>query len=161
VLAVALIPNLGATTAMLKAREWPGLVRWYQDVAGAVPVGATVFTDLPGFGAPLRFLYSIRAYEYNHKNEARKPDFFDVVKQRVVRGEAVFLLTRAGQPATAGLDFREQERFPLNTSAVGRSRHGVPRASMPRVANMVLYRAVLAEATSGEGSRPGEGSHDR
>ena len=151
VLAVALIPNFGATAATYEAREWPGLVRWYDKVARAVPAGATVFTDLPGFGAPLRFLYSIKAYEYNHKNVAQKPDFFGVLKQRLDRGEAVFLLTKPGPPAAAGLDFQEQKRFALASSAVGRSRHGIPRESMPRVATIVLYRAQPGAAAPGAG----------
>ncbi len=157
VLAVALIPNLGATAATVQAREWPGLVRWYEGVAGAVPAGATVFTDLPGFGSPLRFLYSIRAYEYNSQNDFRKPDFFRVVRQRVVRGEAVFLMTRAGAPAAPGLTFQEAARFPLRTSAVGRPRHGVPRLPDPRVGVIGLYRVALDGAQPRRGDQPGGG----
>jgi hypothetical protein len=41
------------------------------------------------------------------------------------------------------VDLLEAGKFPLRTSVVGASRHGVPRESARRGADAVLYRVTL------------------
>lgn len=63
VLGLTLMGTFRGTLFMAGHREWPGLVNWYDQMAARIPYGALVYSDQPGFAAPLRFMYGIQAYE--------------------------------------------------------------------------------------------------
>jgi len=147
VAALALVPVLPAASAMASAREWPGIVRWCENVAAAIPAQAAVYCDQAGFAAPLRFLHGRKTWEYHHPNPKRSLAFNELLQSLAER--EVYLLSANPPPAIAGIAWQEAGRFPLRSSTIATLRHGIPRGTKERSTEMVLSRAEYAPSRTG------------
>ena len=136
--------GLQAGDALFVARhgDWPGLSGWCRAVAGKIPDTAVVYCDQPGFAAPLRFLFNRRAFELHDRSDGRWDKLGHVMKERLVRGEDVYLLTMSERPET-GAELSQVDAFPLESRVIRESRRGIPRDTKPRGGPFVLYRASL------------------
>jgi hypothetical protein len=143
-LAAVLALNAGPIGAMAREREWPGLVAWTRSLGAAVPPGAELYCDQPGFAAAARFVLGRNAYELAGPNERRRQRLLGLMRRRAKAGGPVFFLTQGkfDNPRAAGLE--PVGPLPLASSAIPGSRRGVPLATRPRGADFVLYRVLPA-----------------
>jgi hypothetical protein len=132
--------NAGATRAMAREREWPGLIGWCGNLANAVPKDAELYSDQPGFAAAVRFVHGRRAYELSAANPERRGRLLALMRRRAAAGATVLFLTQQkfDDPRAAGLV--PVETYPLASSILVERRRGVPTSTKPRGADFVLYR---------------------
>jgi len=139
VLALSLAGTLGGTLFHATHREWPGLADWLDRLAGEIPRGAVVYSDAPGFAAPLRFLYGIQAYEVRALSPGRRADPMPLMVKEAEH-EAVFWLTQSAIPEAYVAYTVPTATLPLDSVILGTSKHTVPRYTRPRAATFTLYR---------------------
>ena len=141
---VVLLAGLQATAlkTTVQARDWPGLRAWLDRVAAAVPAGAQVYTDQPGFGAPLRFLHGLKAFELHARTEDRRDRLAAVIRGRLAPGGEAWLLGMSGPLPGAGLRCEPRGDFPLTSGQQNTGRWTVPSGVKPRGGPFVLYRVT-------------------
>jgi len=138
--AVVIWLNFGATSAMASGREWPGLIAWYERFERAVPVGAELYCDQPGFAAPLRFISGHRAFELPGRTARRVEMLIAMMRRKASEGREILYLSQQPfeDPPARGLV--PLGSYPLRSSMLPNSRRGVPVGTKPRGADFVLYR---------------------
>jgi hypothetical protein len=134
--------QLPALRITVQAREWPGLVAWFDRVAAAVPPGAQVFADQPGFGAPLRFLHGVAAFELHARGPDRRAQLGEVLRHRLARGEDVWLLGMSGPLPDPHLHCEPRGDFPLTSGQQNTGKWTIPGGVKPRGGPFVLYRVT-------------------
>jgi len=140
--AVVLIP-IRNTAFMATHHEWPGLVRWYDQLASKIPPGATVYSDQPGFAAPLRFLYGFRAYELRELPPDRRTDPLEIM-QKDAKRDTVMWLTETEAPDAMKARLIKVTELPMNSSILGSTKYTVPRHTRPRGGAFRLYQILPA-----------------
>ncbi len=137
--AAAIWLNIGPTSAMASGREWPGLIAWYERFEKAIPKGAELFCDQPGFAAPLRFISGHRAYELPGRTVERVDLLLSLMRYRAAAGRQILYLSQQPfeDPAARGLV--PLGSYPLRSSMLLNTRRGVPVGTKPRGADFVLY----------------------
>lgn len=143
VLALPLAGTLGGTAYLAAHREWPGLADWLDEVAAGIPRGATVYSDAPGFAAPLRFLYGIPACETGPLAPGQSRDPMGLMRMKAER-QAVLWLTQSPVPDAYAAFAAPVARLPLESVILGSTRHTVPRYVRPRGGAFALYRIAPA-----------------
>lgn len=136
----ALAWNAPSSWAMMRMNEWPGLIRWFDRVAEALPADAVIYCDQPGFAAPLRFIYGKRSFELQVRGPGSREKLLDIMIKQMTAAP-VYLLTEN----TEGLDdapVEAQASFPLTSRIIHTYRRGIPRDYKGRGADMVLYRLL-------------------
>ncbi len=141
-LALVLALNLPASWAMAKHRDWPGLIDWYDGVVAQLPAGARVYTDQPGFAAPLRYLYGYSAFQVWARHREGGEDLFGVMRQHAVSRPVYFLTMREDIPHP---DLAEAAHLPLDSVMQDHPRREVPRTVKERSGDFVLYRVLPPE----------------
>lgn len=141
-LAAVLWQGSGATLAMARGREWPGLIAWYERLERVLPEGADLYSDQPGFAAPFRFISGRRAYELHSRDPERIERLVGLMRRRAAGGRVVAYLTEQpfADPAAQGLV--PLAEVPLRSSILVQSRRGVTGQTKPRSADFVLYRVL-------------------
>jgi hypothetical protein len=119
--------QLSALRITVQARDWPGLVAWLDRVAAALPRGAQVFVDQPGFGAPLRFLHGFDAYELHARGADRRVLLAEVLRRRLAQGGEVWLLGLSGPLPAADLRCEPRADFPLESGQQNTGKWDHPR----------------------------------
>jgi hypothetical protein len=76
---------------MAREREWPGLIAWYEQAERAIPAGAYVYSDQPGFAAPLRYLSGRRAYELAARSPERIERLIALMRRKAAEGAGLYL----------------------------------------------------------------------
>ncbi len=139
VLALPLAGTIGGTAYLAAHREWPGLADWLDDLAAGIPRGAAVYSDAPGFAAPLRFLYGIPASETGPLAPGQPGDPMNWMR---TPGEPadVYWLTQSPVPEEYAALAVPVARFPLESVILGSTRHTVPRYVRARSGTFTLYR---------------------
>ena len=137
--------NFGATRAMAGEREWPGLIAWYERLEKSVPAEALLYSDQPGFAAPLRFISGRRAYELSARSPERVGSLVTLMRRKASEGREVLYLSQQSfdDPRAIGLD--PVGSHPLRSSMLATSRRGIPTTSKARGADFVLYRVQPSE----------------
>jgi hypothetical protein len=138
--AAVLALNAGATKAMAREREWPGLIAWYKQLEKAIPPDAEVYCDQPGFAAPVRFISGRRAYELNARSPERFGGLVSVMRRKAAEGQEIFYLSHRPIDDPGASGFVPVGTYPLRSSMLATSRRGVPETSKARGADFVLYR---------------------
>jgi hypothetical protein len=133
--------TLGETTFLAKNREWPGLADWFDQLAVQIPRGAIVYSDAPGFGAPLRFLYGIASYEVHVMNPGERMDPMTMMR-RAAEEQTVFWLTQNAIPEAYAAHAQLKAALPLSSVILGTTTHTVPRYLRPRGGIFTLYRIM-------------------
>jgi hypothetical protein len=132
--------NAGATGAMARGREWPGLIAWYERLEAALPRDAEIYCDQPGFAAPLRFLSGRRAYELQSPSAERVARLIALMRAKAAAGRQVLYLSQRRVEGAAAAGLVGVGAYPLRSSVLAVVRRGVPAARQPRGADFVLYR---------------------
>jgi len=138
-LLITFLPMLPATRQMRKHRDWPGLAAWLDSVRAALPDDAVLFSDQPGFAAPFRFLYGLRAYTPVLRSPGERQQFEASLARAAAREKSVFLLSMRAPPDMEGLIQSAQHSFPLRSSELTHPRRSVPRERRSRGGDFVLY----------------------
>ena len=138
-LALPLAGTLGGTVFLSTHREWPGLTDWLGHLAAEIPRGAVVYSDAPGFAAPLRFIYGIPAYEVRTLASGQRTDPMPMMMAGAEH-QAVFWLTETAIPEAYAADAAPTATLPLRSVILGTTRHSVPRDIRPRGGMFTLYR---------------------
>lgn len=156
--ALSIALNASATRHMVRLRDWPGLVAWFDTVAAAIPPDATVYTDSTGFGGALRFLQNRRAYELHHPSRpGRLEAFAERLAQEAERAGPIYFLTERPLPEQlAGLEAKQILHAPLESHILEQPRTRVPGATRPRGGPFVLYR-IAPRPSDGETTLPNPG----
>ncbi|MFH0907142.1 MAG: glycosyltransferase family 39 protein [bacterium] len=131
------IPSLRPIIAI---RDWSGLIAWYEQVHPAIPDDAIVYSDQPGFAAPLRYLYGKHAFELQIKTDDRRARLAELMAVRIAAGADVWFLTMDGPIQSPALSFEPIRAIPLHTQILDRRRLSVPTDMKPRGGDFVLYR---------------------
>ncbi len=139
VLALPLAGTLSGTAYLAAHREWPGLADWLDRLAAGIPRGAVVYSDAPGFAAPLRFLYGIPACEAGPLAPGQPRDPMGLMREQAEQ-TAAFWLTQSPVPQQYAEYFSPVARVPLESVILGSTRHTVPRYLRPRGGTFTLYR---------------------
>jgi hypothetical protein len=156
ILMLSLAGTLGGTVFLARPREWPGLSDWLDQVAAEIPPGAVVYSDAPGFAAPLRFLYGIPAYEVHALAPGGRMDPM-IMMRHAAEQQTVFWLTFAAVPEGYAAYVLPRAELPLRSEILGTTRHTVPCYIRPRGGQFRLYRIVpLVVPPSYEASVPAE-----
>ena len=139
-----LVGILPGSIAMAETREWPGLVAWYDEVAGMIPFDAIVLCDQPGFAAPLRFLHGVHAHEVYGGHSA-----VEVVEKnrRGLRelGRPVCVFTLRPQPAENGLRLRQIGGASLRSHIWEQPKYGLPSRTKGRGGHFALWQVEFVE----------------
>ncbi|GEM_PF-1753234 len=150
ILAVILGVMPGSIT-MAKTREWPGLVRWYENLHKILPADALVLCDQPGFAAPLRFLHGIHAHEVYGDQTAlevvvENREFLQHVTQPVI------LLTMKPQDISHEnrILLTEIENVSLRSHILQSSRYRVPTQTKGRGGDFILWQVGFVEPGTAE-----------
>lgn len=140
VVVAVLLLNGGSTRALAREREWPGLIAWYETFEKAIPASAALYSDQPGFAAPVRFISGRRAYEMHSRNPERIGRLVALMRRKAAAGGEVFYLSQQPfeDPQATGL--LPVGAYPLRSSILAAPRSGVPRETRYRGADFVLYR---------------------
>lgn len=141
---------LGETVFLARHREWPGLTDWLDQLATSIPEGAIVYSDAPGFAAPLRFLYGIPAYEVHALHPGERRDPMAMMIHRATGQHDVFWLTQATIPAAYEDSLIPAATLGLASVIQGSRPHKVPQHVRPRAGIFVLYRILDEETGLGE-----------
>jgi hypothetical protein len=139
ILALPVVGTFGGTVFVAAHREWPGLVNWYDQLAARIPRGAAVYSDQPGFAAPLRFLHGFSAFETRALSPYQPAD----PMPRMIRHaeqEPVFWLTSSDIPEVYAARVAPVATLPLRSVILGTTRHSVPRYVRERGGTFTLYR---------------------
>jgi hypothetical protein len=142
VLGLTLALMTPATHAMAGMRNWPGLADWYRSVDQALPDSAVVFSDQPGFAAPLRFLYGHASYEVNLGAGDAPAALYAWIRSAASAKEtdAVVFLSGQGPPEIPGMTATVHSRHPLQSSILQNRTTAVPGQCKGRSGDFVLYR---------------------
>jgi hypothetical protein len=143
-LVMVLVGIAPRSMAMAETREWPGLVRWYDEVVQMIPSDAIVLCDQPGFAAPLRFLYGIHAHEiYGGQTAAAiLSNYRDELREL---GQPVRVLTMRRQPAMDGVELREIGQSALRSHILEHPKYHVPMHTKGRGGNFVVWQVIFAD----------------
>jgi hypothetical protein len=144
VLVLAIGLQVFAASSVIRTRDWPGLVAWYNGWRPHVDKGATLYTDQPGFAAPFRFLHGVPSFELFSRHPDRREKLADVMRDRARGGGVVLFLTMSGPAASTNLVFEEMARRPLDSHILNSSKRGLPKGEKPRGGDFVLYRVASA-----------------
>lgn len=139
VMGLPLMGTFGGTLFMARHREWPGLVSWCDQLAAHIPRGALVYSDQPGFAAPLRFMYGIQACEVRAMDPGQRTDPMAMMMTEAEH-HAVYWLTQAAIPGAYEANAAPTATIPLHSIILGTTRHTVPRYVRARGADFTLYR---------------------
>jgi len=132
--------HASATATVVRERDWPGLVAWFNNVAASIPEEALVFTDQDGFAAPLRFMNDKRAYELHFARRGeRRRKLYAIMGRRAAEGEEVLYLSTHPPPELEDTRFEPVASFPMSTTILHRSRR-MPETTIRRGGAFVLYR---------------------
>ena len=131
--------NARSIATLSQRRDWHGLVAWYDKVNAALPQGATLVSDQPGFAAPLRFLYGHRAFELHDKGPGAYEKLARVFERWTGRGEKVWYLSMNAFPSGAGIRLTPRADLPLYSAMLEHAKRGVPRELKDRSGAFVLY----------------------
>jgi len=143
-----LVGTVRGTLFMARHREWPGLVNWYDQLAARIPQDALVYSDQPGFAAPLRFMYNIQACEV----QALAPGHQTAPMPMMIRQAAhkkVFWLTQSNIPEVYAAHAASEVTLPLHSMILGTTRHTVPRYLRQRGGLFTLYRITPFPSQTG------------
>lgn len=146
VLVLTVMFTFRGTAFLARHREWPGLTGWYDQLAARIPPGARVYSDQPGFAAPLRFIYGIRAYELRAVPPDRQTDQM-VMMMKQAKQDTVLWLTQTKVPEAQTAQVIPAGDLPLESSILGTTKHEVPRYVRGRGGAFKLYR-ILPSAGS-------------
>ncbi len=139
VLGLTLMDTFGGTLFIAGHREWPGLVNWQNQLADRIPRGALVYSDQPGFAAPLRFIYGIQAYDARAISSHHRTAPMTMMMKKAEQ-HAVFWLTASNVPEAYAAYATPMTTIPLRSVILGTTRHTVPRYVRERSATFTLYR---------------------
>lgn len=153
VLALPLAGTFGGTAYLSSHREWPGLADWLDALAAGIPRGAAVYSDAPGFAAPLRFLHGIPACETGSLSPGQRSDPMGLMRKQVER-QPVFWLTQTPVPDAYAAFAAPLARFPLESVILGSTRHTVPRHTRPRGGTFTLYRIAPWTGSAADLAKP-------
>jgi hypothetical protein len=129
----------GGALAMAREHEWPGLSAWYLSLEKAIPQGAVVYSDQPGFAAPLRFIWGKRSFELVKRSPERIGALLELMRRKAAGADVLYLSQQAfASPAQEGLV--PLGSFPLRSSILAGGDKGVPTRTMYRGGDFVLYR---------------------
>lgn len=156
-LAATLAVPLKGAAFMAGNREWPGLISWYNQLAAAIPPRARVYSDQPGFAAPLRFLYGLRAYEIRALPPDPQSALMIMMLNQSGEGPVLWLTQNAIPEAQRGQVVQVLD-LPLRSSILGSTAHDVPHFVRQRGGRFRLYGVLpvagpAAAETAGAGSR--------
>jgi hypothetical protein len=140
VLAAAAAVRVGPAVRIARAQEWPGLGAWFeQELLPRIPGDAVVYSDQPGFAAPLRFLWRVPAFEMRTgRRNGAGPEHHALLRRRAAGGENVWLLSQCPPPDDAG--WTSVAAVPLESRILQTPRRGLPDGFRPRGGAFVLYR---------------------
>jgi hypothetical protein len=111
-------------------------------LARMIPSGAIVFCDQSGFAAPLRFLYSIDAYEVYRGRSCS--EFIWSNRQELSRlQKKVYILTMREQVATSDMTLRKMGQATLASHIQIQPKYSVPDQLKGRGGHFVLYAVEL------------------
>jgi hypothetical protein len=138
------------TVAMGTARDWPGLASWFQDLTRRMPEDTVVFSDQPGFAAPLRFMYGIRAFEVGGGKSCAQFLSRHAQVLRPLRGPIGILTMREQSLHREGVILREMFHTKLESSILEQPRQDVPSRARPRGGSFVFYTVEFTEERKGD-----------
>lgn len=139
IMGLTLMGTLGGTLFIARHREWPGLVSWYDQVAAKIPRGALVYSDQPGFAAPLRFIYGIQAYQMYTTSSDNRTALSMAMMMKKAEHNAVFWLTQSDVPEAYTLYATPAVSLPLGSVILGTTGYTVPRYLRARGGIFTLY----------------------
>jgi len=139
VIAVLLVGVGPGSYSVMKHRDWPGLITWYDQIVPAIPDNALVFCDQPGFAAPLRYLYKHQAYELQRRDADARNKLAEVMRVRMEQGDLVYLLSMRGPIENSALEMVPAGHFPLESTILQDQTRWIPRTTKSRGGEFVLY----------------------
>lgn len=139
VLLLTLMGTFRGTLFMARQREWPGLVDWYDKMSATIPSGALVYSDQPGFAAPLRFMYGIQAYELRALSHGQRIDPIMIMMMKHAEQNSVFWLTESDVPEAYIAYATPKATISLLSVVLGTRTHSVPSHVRGRSAKFTLY----------------------
>jgi len=153
--ALALLPMLPGAARLARNREWPGLIAWFENAQRQIPPGARMYTDQPGFAAPLRFLWQRRTYELQHPGPKNRNDFYALLGRAARRHGVVYYLTQRPLPDAAGSSVRYTPAASLSLSSgtIQQRRVHLPDGVTPRGGPFALYQVEPVLVTPTESAR--------
>ncbi|MDF3128818.1 hypothetical protein P0Y35_06395 [Kiritimatiellaeota bacterium B1221] len=126
-----------ASRFMMTQREWPGALKWFENVAEALPEHAILYTDQKGFGSPFRFIWGKRAFELRKQNSVSLRKLLDHFVE-VPPSEPIYFLTTSPvlrhEPGWESVG-----EFTLETSMIIQPRTRMPDGIRSRGGAFVLY----------------------
>lgn len=144
VVVVILLASVGpGSYSVMKHRDWPGLISWYDQLTQSIPDNATIFCDQPGFAAPLRYLYGHQAYELQRRDPDARNKLAEVLRLRMERGGLVFLLSMRGPIENSFIEMTPVGAFPLQSTILQDQTRWIPRTTKSRGGDFVLYQIGL------------------
>lgn len=145
-----LLPVLPATQFLAQQRDWPGLIAWYERLDKLLPDHAVVYTDQPGFGAPLRFIWNHQAYELHRPTEERRIQFAALLDDQANLAGSLYLVS--SRPPDARLlpnsTITPVADIPLKTHMIRHTRTRIPRTLVSRGGAFGLYK-ITAKSNAG------------
>jgi len=129
--------RLPLSSFMALNREWPGAIHWFEQVAEVLPGQAVLYTDQPGFGAPLRFIWDIHAFELRRQDAGMRDDLLDHVRKCPPEAPTYFLTTA---DLTDRPEWEIASRHPFRSSILAHHRTRAVRATKSRGGDFILYR---------------------
>lgn len=122
---------------MMRHRDWPGMVEWFEKVSNDLPSGAMVYTDQPGFAAPLRFIWHHRAYELHWADEQKRAALREWLESHA-GGNPVYLFT--GSEGWVGSRWEPVGLHSMSSSMRSHRPTGLPTTQRSRSGRFTLYR---------------------
>lgn len=143
ILALAFVlPVLPASWFLAQNRDWPGLITWYDHLDRLLPADAKVYTDQPGFGAPMRFMWGHNAYELHKPTSKRRAEFAALLDRQATENGSVYLLTTRppGASRIPNSTLELVADIPLETHMIRHEKTSLPRALSSRGGAFGLYK---------------------
>jgi hypothetical protein len=140
VLVMLVLSVVPGSYAVMRHRDWPGLMAWYDQLVPSIPAEATVFCDQPGFAAPLRYLYGRHTYELQRRSDDARDKLAEVMRSRMELGESVYLLSMRGPIDHPAVVMTPVAEFPLRSHILQDQTRGIPRTTKSRGGDFVLYQ---------------------
>lgn len=131
--------QLPAASFMARHREWPGATDWFRSVADSIPEDAVLYTDQPGFGSPLRFVWNVSAFELRRRNHDLRERLLDLIRRHPPDSPLFFLTT---EDLSSRPEWEPASRHPFRSSIQNHHRYKVPLSTKSRGGDFVLYRFV-------------------
>ncbi len=150
VLALVLWTQLPASAVMIRTRDWLGLQAWYRQVDNAIPDEALIYSDQPGFAAPLRYMYNRRSYELQARDDDRYRRLYDLMAEKKLAGHDVLLLTMKEHDLPEPWSLEPLLHAPLSSAILQHHRTGIPKGTKERGGDFTLYRLVERESGGSE-----------